>query len=177
MVYLDAAGVQQVVTVATNGTTGVSLGDGLSYVQWAEVASVGTNTTSLGNLTISTVVGAPTTAQTVEYIASGQNRSRSGRYKVPVGYKAYLHTWDCAAIGNTQDLVLRATVFSDDRAASSVFHTQDDIFLPGNTSGTGLLLHYMSCPPGTEIKVSSIPGAAAVGNRADVTFHLLLVAL
>lgn len=176
VVILDATGHQQTITVTLNGTTGVSLGAGISYVEWAEVASVGSNTTPVGNLTVSSVPGAPTVAQIVEYLQAGENRSRSARYKVPTGFVAHLTSWDCEAVGNNQDLSVRATVFSDDRSLSSVFHIQDSFYLPGNTTGVGASLHYLSCPTASEIKVSSIPTAAGAGNRADATLHLLLVA-
>lgn len=175
VVYLDAAGAMQTMTAIMAGTTGVSLGSAIAYVLWAEVAAVGTNTAAVGNITISTVAGAPTTAQTVEYIQANENKSRSGRFKVPTGYTGYLHTWDASAIGNTMDLSVRATVFADDRALSTVFHSQDGIFLPNNSSAGPLLLHYMACPEGSEIKISAVPGATGAGNRADVTLHLLLV--
>ena len=176
IVYLDAAGAIQSTTVALNGTTGVSIGNTIAYVQWMEVASVGSSTTAVGNITISTVVGAPTTAQTVEYIQAGGARSRSGRYKIPTGYTAFLHTWDVSAVGNNQDAYLRATVFTNDRSLSTVFHSVDNIYLAGGSGLTNLLLHYVAIPAGAEVKASSIPTAAGAGNRLDVTIQFLLVA-
>jgi hypothetical protein len=173
--YLDGSGVLQAITATLNGTTGVSLGNAISYIEAAEVASAGSTEAAVGNITISSVAGAPTTAQTVEFIPANQTQSRSARYKIPTGFDGYLQTWAVSAIGQSQDMVLRAKVFTGDRTPSTVFHAQDGTFLPGSTSGGELTLHWLKCPEGTEIKVSSIPGASGAGNRADVTVHLLLV--
>lgn len=174
VVYLDSSGAQQVMTVSLNGTTAVSLGNAISYFQWAEVASTGSNLYPVGNITISSVTGAPTVAQIVEFIQAGYNRSRSGRYKVPTGKVFYGLGWDVSAIGQTQDSVIRGTVFADDRSLSTVFHSQDGLFVPGNTQSPNIDLHYLPFPAGCEIKGSSIPGAAAAGNRCDLMFHGIL---
>lgn len=175
VVYLDADRNQQVMTVALNGTTGVSLGNAIAYVQWMESATTGVGTTAAGDITISSVAGAPTVAQIISMIPAANNRSQDARYMIPTGYTGYLHTWDIACIGQNQDMRIRATVFSDDRTPSPVFHMQDNFFIAGNTGQSNLDLHWRKCPAGTEIKVSSIPTAAQAGNRADASFHILLV--
>lgn len=172
--YLDSAGALQTKTALLDGTTGVSIGLDLAYIQWAEVSAVGSNTAAVGNITISTVTGAPTVAQTVEYIQANENKSRSGRFKVPTGYTGYLHLWDASAIGTTMDFAARATVFAD-RVLSTVFHSQDGAFLPNNTTVGPLNLHWLPCPATAEVKIAAIPGAAGAGNRADATMHILLV--
>lgn len=177
VVYLDAAGAEQVATVTLNGTTAVSLGNAISYIQWMEVATVGSSASAVGNLAISTVTGAPTVAQTVEYVRAGYNRSRSGRYKVPAGHVAYVGEWDIGCTGGgDQDMVLLATTFGDDSSLTTVFHVKDSFYLAHDTNAGGLHLHWCRLPAGAEVKVSSIPTAAGAGNRADATVHVLLVA-
>ena len=174
IVYLDSSGNQQVRTDTLNGTTPVSIGSGYSYFQWAEVASVGSGGVSAGNITISSTNGAATTATTVEYIAAGGNRSLSARYKVPTGYTAYITNWDVNAINGDMDARLRAKVFADDRALSTVHHFQDNLYQAANTRGEQRL-DYLPVPAGAEIKISAIPSASAAGNRCDASFRLILV--
>lgn len=174
IVYLDSSGNQQVRTDTLNGTTPVSIGSGYSYFQWAEVASVGSGGVSAGNITISSTNGAATTATTVEYIAAGGNRSLSARYKVPTGYTAYITSWDVKAINGDMDARLRAQVFADDRALSTVHHFQDNLYQAANTRGEQRL-DYLPVPAGAEIKISAIPSASAAGNRCDASFRLILV--
>jgi hypothetical protein len=179
IVYLDAAGAQQKVTATLNGTTGVSLGSGFSYFEWAEVATVGTGIVAAGNITISSVVGAPTTAQTVEYIAAGGNRSLSGRYVVPAGYEAHLLDWSLTAQGGgTFDTRLRAPTFADDDTSSGTApHFKDNAFITSGVGPNDATLHYLKIPAGVEIKVSAIPSAAGAANRLDISFHLILMSL
>lgn len=175
IVWLDSSGNQQVTTATMNGTTGVSLGSGFKYFQWAEVATAGTAETPIGNITISSVAGAPTTAQIVEYIGSGGNRSLSARYMVPTGYTAFLSRWYLNSIGAAnQDARLRAQVFADDHTLCSVFHFQDNLYMNGGTRGFNQLA-YIPVPAGAEIKVSTIPSATGAANRADTGITILLV--
>ena len=175
--YLDTLGDAQRVTVTLNGTTPVSLGSGFSYFLWMEVATVGSSSTSVGNLTISSnAAGAPAVSEIVEYIAAGGNRSLSGRVKIPTGYTGYLIDWSAMAIGNTMDTRLRGDYFSDDHTSSpGVFHFLDRAFLASGANAT-MDLHYEYAPAGSEIKVSAIPGGAPAGNKIDVHFDLLLIA-
>jgi hypothetical protein len=173
IVYLDAAGDQQVKEAILNGTGAVSLGSGHSYFQWMEVSAVGSNETSVGQINIGTVNGAQTVASTVDCILAAGNRSLSGRYKVPTGKTAYLIGWDVSAIGTTMDTRLRATVFADDRTLSTVHHFQDTAFLAAGAEHV-VDIHYLACPSGSEIKVSAIPGSAPAGNRLDCSFHMIV---
>jgi hypothetical protein len=179
IVSLSNTGAQQVTTATMNGQTPVSIGSGYTAFQWAEVATHGTvGGVSAGNITISTksTAGNPTAAETVEYIASGGNRSLSARYRVPLGYTAYLSHWDMSAISANMDARIRATVFADDRTASGdVLHFQDTIFAPAG-SHADQNMPYLKMPAGTDILVSAIPSSAPAGNRADCSFQLLLIA-
>jgi hypothetical protein len=172
--YLDTNGVQNSATYTLNGTTAVSMGSGFMYFQWMEVASVGSSQEAVGNISVGSINGAQTVASTVEYIVSGSNRSMSGRYMVPAGYKAYINDWFASAISAAMDVRLRAKVFADDRTLSTVHHFQDSSYLAsGQVSDTRV--HYLECPPLCEIKISAVPASAPAGNRLDTSFHMLLL--
>ena len=171
--YLDATGVQQSTTVTLNGTAPVSLGSGFSFIQWMEVASVGTSEVSIGNLSITSTNGAATVATTFEYIKGGGNRSMSARYKVPTGKHAHLIDWDASAINNTMDTRIRATVFSDDSSVSTVYHFLDRVWLASGQI-TAKDMYYTTLTAGAVVKVSAIPGASAAGNKLDVGFTIIV---
>lgn len=174
-VYLDAAGLEQVRTDTLNGTTPVSIGAGYTAIQWMEVASVGTGETSAGNIAISSTNGAATTATTFEFIRAGGNRSLSGRYTIPSDCHGHLIHWDAAAISNSMDVRIRATVFADDGALSTVYHFIDRVFLASGQNATQHL-EYREIPAGAVVKMSAIPGAAAAGNKLDCSFSLICMA-
>lgn len=174
IVYLDGSGLQQVRTDTLNGTTPVSIGSGYTFIQWMEVASVGSNETSVGNVTISSTNGAATVATTFEYIKAGGNRSLSGRYKVPSDCHGHLVHWDSAAISSTMDVRLRSTSFADDNAISTVYHFLDRTFLASGQNTTQDL-EYREVPANCIIKISAIPGAAAAGNKLDCSFSLIVM--
>ena len=173
IVYLDANGVQQVRTDTLNGTTPVSIGTGYTFIQWMEVASVGSSDVSVGNLSISSTNGAATVATTFEQIRAGGSRSLSGRYKVPSDCYGHLVHWDAAAISNTMDTRIRATVFADDNTLSTVYHFLDRVFL---ASGQNSIqdLEYRIIPAGCVVKISAIPGAAPSGNKLDCSFSIIV---
>lgn len=172
-VYLDSNGLEKVRTDTLNGTTPVSIGSGYSFIQWMEVATVGSNDVSVGNLTISSTNGAATVATTFEYVKAGGNRSLSGRYKVPSNCRAHLGHWDCAAISNTMDVRLRATVFADDGSISSAYHFLDRVFLGSGTNAQEMQLAYREIPANAVIKLSAIPGGAPAGNKLDGSFSII----
>jgi len=160
-----------------SGTTAVSVGNDIAYIQWVEVISVGTTTVCEGNVTISTAAsGAPTVAQTVELIPTNGVRSMTARYKIPTGYTGYLIGWNASAIGGAdQDTRIRAQVMQGDRTLSTVFQFEDVHYVPGGSSSPEMDLYYLSVPSSAQIKFSSIPSAAASGNRLDVSCFLLLI--
>jgi hypothetical protein len=172
--YLNAAGIRAILNVTMNGTTAVSLGSAISFIQYMESETLGSSGVAAGDIIISTSSGIPTVAQTVEKISAGDGRSMSGRVKVPSNFTMYLLGWNASAISSTMDTRLRAQVFTDDRSLSQGFHFQQNIYL-----ASGQIYdedtHYMRVPSNAQIKISAIPGAAAAGNRADASFHFLLV--
>lgn len=172
--YLDGSGNRTITTVTLNGTTAVSLGNNISFVQYMESETLGSNLTSVGDITISSVTGAPTVAQTIEKIVAGDARSMSGRVKVPTGFTLYLLGWRGSVIGARMDLRIRGTVFTDDRTLSQGFHFQQPMLLDDGVSDTENF-HYLKFPQGAELKVSAISGGAPAGNRCDSSFHFLLI--
>jgi hypothetical protein len=178
VVYLNDAGTQTVATYTLDGTTAVAIMSDATFIQWMEVATVGSGGISAGNIAITSNNGAASVADTFEFIKANANRSLSGRYKVPTGYTAYIHSWSGAAIGTgDQDVRLRADVFADDRTLSTgVFHFQATAYIKGDNRFSDTDLDYLCFPAGTVIKASSIPSATAAANKCDINFDLLLIA-
>lgn len=177
IVYLDVNGVQQVRTDTLNGLTPVSIGSGYTFIQWMESATVGSGGVASGSVTISSTNGAATVATTFEQISQNSGRSQSARYKIPAGKNGYAHSWSAGAVGTTIDFKLRADCFSDDGRVLSpgAFHAQDSMYASANVRLSDEHLHWKKYPSGCVVKVSGIPGNAPSGNRADASFHLLLV--
>jgi len=172
--YLDGSGNRTITTVSLNGTTGVSLGNNISFVQYMESASEGSGLTSAGDITISSVSGAPTVAQTIEKVTVGDSRSLSGRVKVPTGFSLYLRGFFASAISSTMDTRIRGTVFTDDRTLSTGFHFQQAAYLASGQN-IDFPFEFLKFPAGAELKISAIPGGAPAGNRCDANFHFLLI--
>jgi hypothetical protein len=175
--YLNGSGVPTATTATMNGTTPVSLGSGFTYFLWAEVATVGSNTTAVGDIIIGTNAGAVSTvAQTVEMIAAGGNRSLSGRVKIPTGYTGYIIDWHCSSISSTMDTRLRGDFFQDNGRTRSagVFHFMDRVFLSSGASSVRDL-HYAIIPADAEVKISAFPGGTPAGNKLDCDFDILLI--
>ena len=174
---LNASGVLQTAEYSLNGTTGVSLGSGYSYFEFMEVSAVGSGGVSAGNITIGSVNGAPTVAQTVEYIVAGGNRSLSGRFMVPSGYQGCIIDWDASGVGGADyDVRLRAKVNAYNRSLSTVFHFQGTFYLQQGVYSHEDM-HMRLFPALCEIKISCIPSNAAAANKLDAGFDILLVAI
>jgi hypothetical protein len=172
-------GLEQSATVNLDGGSPQNIGAGYAAFQWAEVASLGSSEVSAGNITISSTstTADPAVATIVEYIAAGGNRSQSGRYKVPYGYTGYVLAWEGSAVGNNQDLRLRAQAFSDNgHAASTVYHFLSTSYVIGGTAGFNSPMHYWKIPGGSDVKLSTIPTAAGSANRLDANFYMLIQA-
>jgi hypothetical protein len=172
--YLNGAGVRTIANFNMNGTTAVSIGNDVSFVQYIESNTEGALGVAAGDITVSTVTGAPTAAQTIEKITAGDSRSLSGRVKVPSNFSMYLRGWFSSAISNTMDCRIRGTVFTDDRSLSSGFHFQQSAYLASGQN-IDFPFEYLKFPPGAEVKVSAVPGGAPAGNRCDTNFHFLFI--
>lgn len=172
--YLNTVGHQVEKTgIVPNGTTPVPLtfSDGLSAVQWMEVAAVGSGALAAGNISLRTVAG----SVVHEQIAAGGNRSTSGRFKVPSDHNAYLIHWNRAAINNDQDFRLRATVDMFGHTLGTVFLFEDIGYTPINTNGPERNLRWLEMPSGAQIKISTITAGTAGTVRADANLFLVCV--
>ena len=174
-VYLDTNGLQQVRTDTLNGTTPVSIGTGYTFIQWMDVASVGTSEVAVGAVTISSTNGVATVATTFDRVGPGGNRSLSGRYKIPSDSHGHIVRWGSAAINNTMDTRIRATVFSDDGTLSTVYHFIDRVWLASGQNASQHL-EYRGLPANAVVKISAIPGSAAAGNKLDASFSIIVMA-
>lgn len=176
---LDASGNPQVTSATLNGTTKVSIGSGYTAFQWMESSEMGTGgVAAAGNIAIFSGAGAAAAeGTTVEQILAGGNRSLSGRFTIPTGYKGYLMGWRSSAPGSqAMDVRLRAECFSDDRAISpGIFHFQSTQYNSAGGSNSDEDLHAMQIPAGAMIKVSVYPAATTGTPRVDVNFHLTMV--
>ena len=179
--YLDAAGVEQTMDASLNGTTPVSIGSGISFIQMMEAwHSTTAERYSTGNITISSVNGVATESTTVEMIRATHNRSQSARYKVPTGRHAHLIDYHSSVVklgaGSEQhDISLLGTVFNNKaNGVANTFRMIRGISLSdGNTYSDNC--HYKYLPPGTVLKMTNKPTAVGDGNVVKVTFDLLVV--
>ena len=181
IVSLDSAGNQQVTEATLTGTTKVSIGTGYTAFQWMESSALGSGggSAAVGNIAIFSGAGAAAAENTtVEQILATGNRSLSGRYTIPTGYKGYLQGWVVGCPGSQgMDVRLRADCFADDRATSpGIFHFQATAFLAAASEPVDADLHYLCIPAGSMVKASVYPAATTGTPRVDVNFHLILIA-
>jgi hypothetical protein len=173
IVYLNTGYAMQVLDVVLDGTTPVGLGAvRMRYVYWMEALTGGTSEISDGNIDLRTVAG----SVIQERISAGGNKSLSARFMVPDGYEAFMSDWEVSTIGGTQDARLRATVQTDSRALASRYVFQDT-FMTAADGGMVKPLPYFKLPARTRIKISTLAGTAAVGNRIQGAFTIVLVVL
>lgn len=173
VVYLNNSGIlTESPAINLNGTTPVSAGFTASAILWMESASGGSSQTSAGNITLRNVA---TPTIIYEQITAGGNKSLSGRFTVPSDCTAYLVDYDLAAINQTMDIRLRATVDSLTRINNVdrfLFQTRKFLASGQNIAQDGRYLRYGA---GSQIKVSAIPGATTGNPRCDANFSLLVI--
>ncbi len=158
--------------ITLNGTTPVPVGFSASAILWMEAWEGGTGTVSAGNITLR---NSATPTIIYEQITAGGNKSLSGRFTVPSNCTAYLLDYDFAAIAQTMDIRLRATVDSYTRQNNNgryLFQTRKFLAASQNIAQDGRLLKFGA---GSTIKVSAIPGATTGNPRCDANFGILLV--
>lgn len=180
--YLDTAGVESTMDVSVNGTTPVSIGSGISFVQMMESwHSTTPERYSVGDITISSANGVATESTTVEMIRATHNRSQSGRYKVPTGRHAHLIDYHVSIVkltggGSAQhDVAMSATVFNDrlDGIANTFRQLRGVSMVDGSTFSDNC--HYRYLPEGTVIKASNKSTVLADGNIVKFSADLLVV--
>lgn len=166
--YLDTSGDEQDETVTMNGTTAViTTATDIDKIQWIHVVTVGSNTSTVGNISLQTV-GSGTV---YEYIVAGGNQSLSGRFTIPTGKTGILMGWHASGITKRIDVRLRATVDRFDRTSQSAFNFQDVLVLDSETSPWIPL--DQKIPEGATIKISAISNAA--GGDAGGMFKIKLI--
>lgn len=170
--YLDSIGTMiESPDISLNGTTPVATGITATAIQWMEVTDGGSLEVSAGTITLRKT-GTPTTVY--EQISTNGNKSLSARFTIPTGYTGYLIRWEAAAIGQSMDTRLRATVKSFTRELNSRYLFQERIFLASGQNFDSDL-HYLKYPAGSTIKISAIPGATGGTPRCDASFTILIV--
>ena len=169
--YLDTNGDEQDETVTMDGTTPVNtVATDIDFVQWMHTKTVGSNTVSVGNISLLDTGG----VVTYEYIAAGGNQSLSARYMVPSGKTGYITGWQSSSVVKRVDIRLRATVERFDRTiVPGVFLFQDNVVLNDAVSGWLPFDVWLKVPAGGEVKISGI--SAAAGGDAGGKFNILLI--
>lgn len=172
IVYLDTSNsLAQTPPIILNGLTAVPVPPKAKAILWMQGTTGGADGVAAGNIILRVVGGA-----THEQITAGDNRSFSARFVVPLGFTAYIALWQNTSIGAaTQDARLRAQVNEFDRTLSNLYVVQDHAFV-GENQGATNQIPWLRFPALCKIKVSTVPSAAAPGNRIDTDFSLLLVA-
>lgn len=180
--YLDAAGATQTMVASLNGTTAVSIGAGISFVQFMEAYhSVSADRECAGNVTISSINGVATEATTVEMIRAGGNRSQSLRFKVPTGRHAHIIDGHVSTIklggasATDHYFNFRGTVFNDlaDGVSTSYHYLKGGSMRDGGEWNQDF--HYKELPAGAIIKLSDIPSAIADGNVMTAGLDFILM--
>lgn len=173
VVYIDNSNnLVESAAINLNGTTLVtSVLTGVNFVLWMEAVTVGSGNVAAGNIRLRINGG----TIEVEQITAGGNKSRGGAVMIPTGYTGYITSLQGTAVSTTQNILLRATVNTLDRSLSSVYHYVDNLYLTDSQVDRSDF-HSLKLPALCKVKVSTISGATGVGNRADVSFNLILIA-
>ncbi len=169
--YIDTNyDIQQTASINMNGITAVQIMvGGMLQFLWGEVDSVGSNKTSVGNVTFRT-----SGLTTLSRITAGGNKSMDAIFMVPDDYEAYVYAWSGSSIQNAQDLRLRATVDSYTRELSSVYHFVDNRNTPSNSSFEHDLKS-LKFPARCLIKVSTISSSQTAQTRCDCDFLVVII--
>lgn len=170
IVYLDTSYAIQRVTYTMNGLTPTAVTEKMLFVYWMEALTGGANEVGSGNIDLRIAGG----GAIHERISAGSNRSLSARFMVPDGYTAYITHWSCESVGTTQDVRLRATVDSYTHTTGTRYLFKATCYL-GNGGESDHDLPYIFLPARAKVKVSTLPGAAPVGNRVGASFDVWLI--
>jgi hypothetical protein len=178
IVYLDSTGLLKEKLVTLNGVTPVSIGTGYTEILYVEAASVGSGKIAAGDIAISSTNGVATVATTFELIKTGDNRSFSGRIKVPKGYTAFLESYSFANVAGTAtfdaQLVSDVSPYDGELKSGIRFqHDRDFLAALGRFERPAASYAY---PELSKIILSAIPSAVAAANKCQSSCWLLLVA-
>ncbi len=170
--YIDSSGYLQLsAPITVNGVTPVALGFTAKCILWMQALSNGSGGVAAGNVDVRVVSG----AAVQERITAGGNRSLSARFMVPVGYEAFIPSWEAHSVNQDMDARLRATVCGFARTLITPYIFQDNAYMALNTNHSSDL-PYLMYPAGTRIKVSVKPGATTGSPRCDASFPIILIA-
>jgi hypothetical protein len=132
--YLDTAGVQQTVTVATNGQTEVNTGvTDCMFVQDSHLIAFGTTSVGVGNVDCLAGSG----GAIVQRIEAGSNQSMSTMRQVPAGFTLVVKRWRAfgtAATTKIANLRLRSTGHEAGNLPG-VYHFRDSARLKDGSTG------------------------------------------
>lgn len=157
--------------ISLNGTTPVTVvASGMLQPLWFENTEVGSGGASAGIVTLRT--SAPLS---LSQITAGGNKSMDAIFMCPDSYTAYISCWSAGSIQNTQDVRLRSTTNSLDRSLSTLYHFQDNKFVPANQN-LETTLPFLKYPARSKTKISTISSSTAVATRCDVGFSVILIA-
>lgn len=149
--YLDTAGAEQSVTVATNGTAEVDSGiTDCMFVQEHHATVIGTNLVSVGNVDILAGTG----GAVVSRVSAAGNQSMSTMRQVPAGKTLVVTGWHgYAVVGTTKIVNLRIRSSAHDGVLNAgVYHFHDSARLKDSSSGHIPLI--FPCPSLATVKVS-----------------------
>lgn len=156
--------------ITLNGTTAVTVvASGMLEPLWFEVTSVGSGGVAAGNITLRT--SAPVS---LSQIKAGGNKSMDAKFMIPDGYTGYIAYSDGSAIQNYQDVRIRALVNTYDRTLSTVYHFQDNRFVPANTT-TVMEVPFLKLPARSKVTGATISSSLAAGTRCDITLVIVLI--
>lgn len=171
VIYIDSSNNLATANITMNGTTPVAAGFTANEIISMESQTVGSNLVAVGTITLRKVTG----AIQLEQITAGGNRSLSAKFMIPSGYSGYLVGGNFAAISQTQDFRLRATVNTFDRSLSNIYKFQHNYFLSSGANSGDLTFDFMKLPQLARVKVSTITGTTTSNPRADCTFSVVII--
>lgn len=128
--YLNASFVEMSENIILNGTTAVNtIATDILRINDIHVMTVGTNETSVGNLSLRNLAG----TITYGYIAATGNASRQCIYTVPAGFNLFITGFNVGvghnAGGRLGEFSVRATTSHDDELTPGVFHFKNSVIV------------------------------------------------
>ena len=173
IVYIDTSyNLVESAAISLNGGT-TAIGLTMLCPLWMEAVDWGSGgVVAAGNILLRTAGG----GAGHEQISAGGNRSLSGRFMVPDGYKGYIvDGLKGTAVSANQDIRLRGTFSTLTSSLLNGYLFKAVLFLPSNTSDTTHLAH-RKVPARGKVTVSTISSSVGGGARADAEFLIILVA-
>lgn len=174
VVYLNASNVLvESPDINLNGTTLVtSVLTGVNSIVWMEATEVGSNFSAVGDIRLRLNGG----TVEVEQISANFNKSRTSHFQVPAGHTGFVPNWKTQAINADQNTNLVMTVHSFDRTLSTVYTSQANSSIAGDTNSGNIALPFIKVPALSQIKITTVSASAAASAQVDTTFVVIIVA-